>query len=67
MQYTQVGRTGLKVSRFCLGLESFYVHRLIGEEEAFAIINRALELGVNLFNVGEGEIGRVNGPLVGSG
>ena len=32
------------------------MHRLIGEEEAFAIINRALELGVNLFNVGEGEM-----------
>ncbi len=52
MQYTLIGRTRLQVSRFCLGLENLYVHRTIGEKEAISILDEALDLGINFFNVG---------------
>jgi len=40
------------VSRFCLGLENLYVHKVIGEEEAISILDEALNLGINFFNIG---------------
>ena len=52
MQYTRLGDSGLQVSRFCLGLENLYVHKLISEEEAVSIIDEALNLGINFFNIG---------------
>ncbi len=48
MEYVQLGRTGLQVSRFCLGTMNF--GSFIGEDEAFAIMDRALELGFNFFD-----------------
>jgi len=48
MQYTKLGRTGLKVSRLCLGTMNFGPHA--SEKESFAIMDRALELGINLFD-----------------
>lgn len=48
MDYTNLGRTGLKVSRFCLGTMNFG-HRT-PEHEAFQIMDRALELGINFFD-----------------
>ncbi|MDP4199283.1 MAG: aldo/keto reductase [Bacteroidota bacterium] len=48
MDYTNLGRTGLKVSRLCLGTMNFG-HRT-PEAEAFRIMDRALELGVNFFD-----------------
>jgi len=48
MQYTPLGRTGLKVSRLCLGTMNFGPHS--GEAESFAIMDEALELGVNFFD-----------------
>lgn len=52
MQYTQLGDSSLQVSRFCLGLENLYVHRIIGEEDAISILDEALNLGVNFLNIG---------------
>ena len=46
MQYTQLGRTGLKVSRLILGTMNFGQHTL--EPEAHAILDRALEHGINV-------------------
>ncbi len=48
MQYTQLGRTGLKVSRLCLGTLNFGPQA--SEEDSFAIMDRALELGINFFD-----------------
>ncbi|HQE99578.1 MAG TPA: aldo/keto reductase, partial [Anaerolineae bacterium] len=48
MQYTHLGRTGLLVSRLCLGTMNF--GPLTTEEDSFAIMDRALELGINFFD-----------------
>ncbi len=48
MQYVNLGKSGLKVSRLCLGTMNFGPWTT--EEESFAIMNRALELGLNFFD-----------------
>ena len=48
MECTRLGRTGLKVSRLCLGTMNFGPNT--GEKEAFAIMDRALEAGINFFD-----------------
>lgn len=48
MKYTQLGRTGLKVSRLCLGTMNFGSRT--SEEESFRIMDRALEIGINFFD-----------------
>ncbi|MBB2740846.1 UNVERIFIED_ORG: NDP-hexose 2,3-enoyl reductase [Microbispora rosea subsp. rosea] len=45
MEYTRLGRTGLLVSRICLGTMNFGWQ--IGEAESHAILDRAHEEGVN--------------------
>jgi aryl-alcohol dehydrogenase-like predicted oxidoreductase len=49
MEYTRLGRTGLKVSRFCLGTMNF-CPGFIGEADSLAIMDKALELGINFFD-----------------
>jgi len=48
MDYAQLGRTGVKVSRLCLGTMNFGPHT--SEADSFAIMDRALELGINFFD-----------------
>jgi len=48
MEYTQLGRTGLKVSRLCLGTMNFGPKTT--EEDSFAIMDKALELDINFFD-----------------
>jgi len=48
MQYTHLGRTGLKVSRLCLGTMNFGPQT--SEADSFRIMDRALELGINFFD-----------------
>ena len=48
MKYTHLGRTGLSVSRLCLGTMNF--GPLTDEPTAFAIMDRAQETGVNFFD-----------------
>ncbi len=48
MEYTNLGRTGLKVSRLCLGTMNFGPQTT--EEDSYAIMDRALEQGVNFFD-----------------
>jgi len=48
MQYTNLGRTGLKVSRLCLGTMNF--GPLTSEADSFVIMDKALELGLNFFD-----------------
>jgi len=48
MDQINLGRTGLKVSRLCLGTMNFGPRT--GEPDSFAIMDRALELGINFFD-----------------
>ena len=48
MEYTQLGRTGLNVSRLCLGTMNFGPQTT--EADSFAIMDKALELGINFFD-----------------
>lgn len=48
MEYTTLGRTGLKVSRLCLGTMNFGPQTT--EEDSYSIMDRALEHGINFFD-----------------
>ena len=56
MQYTRLGKSGLKVSRLCLGCMTYGVPERgshpwsLNEEQSRLFIARALELGINLFD-----------------
>jgi 1-deoxyxylulose-5-phosphate synthase len=57
MEYANLGRSGLKVSRICLGTLTFG-HRqwrdyVLDEEESRPIIRRALEMGINFFDTAD--------------
>ncbi|HZR92435.1 MAG TPA: aldo/keto reductase [Gaiellaceae bacterium] len=66
MEYVNLGRSGLRVSRICLGMMSYGRHEerpwALGEEDAEPIVRRAVEGGVTFFdtadvyNGGESEI-----------
>jgi aryl-alcohol dehydrogenase-like predicted oxidoreductase len=51
MKYTNLGRTGLTVSRLCLGTMNFGPRAT--EEESHAIMDRALELDINFFDTAD--------------
>ncbi len=73
MQYTQLGRTGLSVSRLCLGTMNFGPET--SEEDAHAIMDRALDEGINFFDTanvygwrrGEGWTERIVGRWLAKG
>jgi 1-deoxyxylulose-5-phosphate synthase len=54
MDYVNLGKTGLKVSRICLGMLTFgsrgWRDYMLPEEEARPIVRRAVELGVTFFD-----------------
>ena len=59
MEYTHLGRTGLEVSRLCLGTMNFGPQT--PEAESHAVMDRAIDAGINFFdtaNVYGWEIGR---------
>jgi Predicted oxidoreductases (related to aryl-alcohol dehydrogenases) len=51
MQYTRLGRTGLQVSRLCLGTMNFGPQTT--EQDSFAIMDRALEHGINFWDTAD--------------
>ncbi len=59
MQYAELGRTGLRVSRLCLGTMNFGVQT--SEAESHAIMDRALGHGINFFDTAN-RYGRELGP-----
>jgi len=73
MQYVHLGRSGVKVSRLCLGTMNFGPQT--SEAESFAIMDRALEVGINLFDTanvygwrtGEGVTEQIVGRWLGQG
>lgn len=48
MEYTQLGKSGLKVSRLCLGTMNFGTRT--SDSDSFRIMNRAVEDGINFFD-----------------
>jgi aryl-alcohol dehydrogenase-like predicted oxidoreductase len=48
MEYVHLGRAGISVSRLCLGTMNFGPET--SEEDSFAIMDRAHELGINFFD-----------------
>jgi aryl-alcohol dehydrogenase-like predicted oxidoreductase len=58
MEYVNLGRTGLKISRLCLGTMNF--GSLTTEDDGFTIMDRSVDLGINFFdtaNVYGGKLG----------
>ncbi|MDB6062253.1 MAG: putative oxidoreductase [Verrucomicrobiaceae bacterium] len=57
MKYTNLGNTGLKVSRICLGMMTYGTSRwrpwILDEDAARPIVHRAVELGVNFFDTAD--------------
>ena len=51
MEYNNLGRTGLKVSRLCLGTMNYGPYS--SESEGHAQMDKALELGVNFFDTAD--------------
>ena len=72
MQYVNLGNTGMKVSRLCLGMMSYGSKQwrdwVLEEEEARPFVQRALEAGINFFDTADvysrGESERVTGKLL---
>lgn len=59
MEYTHLGRTGLAVSRLCLGTMNF--GPLTSPEDSHAIMDRAHDLGINFFDTAN-RYGSAGGP-----
>lgn len=57
MEYVNLGRTGLHVSRLCLGCMSYGAKEwrpwILSEEEGRPFFKRALELGINFFDTAD--------------
>ncbi len=57
MKYVRLGRTGLKVSRICLGMMSYGTPKwrdwVLDEEAGRPLIRRAVELGINFFDTAD--------------
>jgi 1-deoxyxylulose-5-phosphate synthase len=57
MDYLNLGKTGLKVSRICLGTLTFGTPRwrdwVLNEEKSRPIIQRALEMGINFIDTAD--------------
>jgi 1-deoxyxylulose-5-phosphate synthase len=57
MDYVNLGRTGLRVSRICLGMMSYGQHETrpwaLGEDQAEPIVRHAVENGINFFDTAD--------------
>lgn len=73
MEYINLGRSGLKVSRLCLGTMNF--GPLTDESHSFEIMDKALEVGINFFDtanvygwkIGEGTTEKIIGNWLSQG
>ena len=72
MQYTNLGKTGMKVSRLCLGMMSYgaksWREWILTEEDAKPFVRRALDAGINFFDTADvyslGESEKITGNLL---
>jgi aryl-alcohol dehydrogenase-like predicted oxidoreductase len=63
MEYRKLGRTGLKVSSFCLGTMTF--GKQVEEKEAIKIIHKAIDEGVNFIDTADMYVNGVTEQIVG--
>jgi len=72
MQYVNLGKSGLKVSRLCLGMMTYGAKKwrdwVLEEKEAKPFVKRALDAGINFFDTADvyslGESERITGNLL---
>ncbi len=72
MEYANLGKTGMKVSRLCLGMMSYgskqWREWILEEQDAKPFVKRALDAGINFFDTADvysrGESERVTGELL---
>jgi aryl-alcohol dehydrogenase-like predicted oxidoreductase len=71
MRYTWLGKTGVQVSKLCLGCMSFgksFSDWSIGEDDSLAILRKAVEAGINFFDTadayGQGESEEILGRSI---
>jgi len=72
MEYVNLGKTGMKVSRLCLGMMSYGSKQwrawVLEEEDAEPFIKRALDAGINFFDTADvystGESEHITGKLL---
>ncbi len=72
MEYVNLGKTGMKVSRLCLGMMSYgskeFREWVLEEQDAKPFVKRALDAGINFFDTADvysrGESERVTGKLL---
>ena len=72
MQYINLGITGLKVSRLCLGMMTYGSKKwrewVLEEKEAIPFVKQALDVGINFFDTADvyslGESERITGNLL---
>jgi aryl-alcohol dehydrogenase-like predicted oxidoreductase len=57
MEYINLGQTGLKVSRICLGMMTYGTSKwrpwVLDESDSHPIVQRAVELGINFFDTAD--------------
>jgi aryl-alcohol dehydrogenase-like predicted oxidoreductase len=57
MEYTNLGKSGLKVSRLCLGMMTYGSSKwrkwVLDEEQSLPFVKRALEAGINFFDTAD--------------
>jgi aryl-alcohol dehydrogenase (NADP+) len=57
MEYVNLGRSGLKVSRLCLGMMTYgspqWRKWVLGEDQTLPFVKRALEAGINFFDTAD--------------
>ncbi|HEY6072863.1 MAG TPA: aldo/keto reductase, partial [Anaerolineales bacterium] len=57
MHYVNLGKSGLKISRLCLGMMSYgdknWRPWVLEEPEALPFVQRALEAGINFFDTAD--------------
>ncbi|MDP1544615.1 MAG: aldo/keto reductase [Anaerolineales bacterium] len=72
MQYTNLGKTGMKVSRLCLGMMTYgsktWREWILDEEAAKPFVKKALDAGINFFDTADvyslGESEKITGNLL---
>ncbi len=72
MQYVNLGKTGMKISRLCVGMMSYgsktWREWILEEADAKPFVRRALDAGINFFDTADvyslGESERVTGKLL---
>ncbi|MCK7518774.1 MAG: aldo/keto reductase [Ignavibacteriales bacterium] len=51
MEYNSLGRSGLKVSKLCLG--TMNLAKLVDEKTSFAILDAAIDAGINFIDTAD--------------